>query len=224
MITARIESTDFKKVFNNTIQYTEGFIQGINLNRLEFNRVLGGYTAEALGMYIDSKARSNPEMLHHVYEWKKTGNRSSRLFKINVNATNTSIILNGKFILSSQPASESGQVFYNKAEVMENGISITISPKNSPVLVFQDGAETVFTTNSIYVAHPGGDQVAGSFGEVIEEFFNYYFVFSILQPLMKKLRNPKEFSAMFSQGTKSGKSVGVIAGRKYFSYNMEAIA
>jgi hypothetical protein len=28
---------------------------------------------------------------------------------------------------------------------------------------------------------------------------------------------------MFSQGTKSGKSVGVIAGRKYFSYDGEAI-
>jgi hypothetical protein len=114
-------------------------------------------------------------------------------------------------------------VFSNKAEIMENGISVTISPKNSPVLVFQDGGETVFTTKSIYVAHPGGDQVAGSFGRVIEEFFDYYFVFSILQPLMKKLRNPKEFSAMFSQGTKSGKSVGVIAGRKYFSYDGEAI-
>jgi hypothetical protein len=66
-------------------------------------------------------------------------------------------------------------------------------------------------------------QVAGSFGGAIEEFFNSYFVFSILEPLMKKLRNPKEFSAMFSQGAKSGKSVGVIAGRKYFSYNREAI-
>jgi hypothetical protein len=223
MITVKLESNDFKKVFKNTVQYTEGFIQGINLNRLEFNRVLGGYTAEALGMYIDSKARSNPEMLHHVYEWKKTGDRSSRLFKINVNATNTSILLNGKFVLSNQPASESGQVFSNKAEIMENAISVTISPKNSPVLVFQDGDETVFTTKSIYVAHPGGDQVAGSFGGAIEEFFNSYFVFSILEPLMKKLRNPKEFSAMFSQGAKSGKSVGVIAGRKYFSYNREAI-
>jgi len=218
MITAKIESTDFKKVFKNTAQYTEGFIQGIDLSRLEFNRVLGGYTAEALQMYIDAKARSNPEMLHHVYEWGRAGDKSARLFRINVNATKMSISFNGKFLVSNKPASDSGQVFFNKAEVMESGIAVTVSPKNSPVLVFEDGGETVFTTNSVYIAHPGGDQVAGSFGKVIEEFFNSYFVFSILQPLMKKLRNPKEFSTMFSQGVKSGRSAGVIAGRKYFSY------
>jgi len=217
MISAKIESIDFKKVFKNTVQYTEGFIQGISLNRLEFNRVLGGYTAESLGMYIDSKARMNSSTLHHVYEWGKVGDSSARLFKINVNATNTSIVLNGKFIPSTQPGSDSGQVFFDKANVMENGISVTISPKKSSVLVFQDESDTVFTTNSIYVAHPGGDQVAGSFGRTVEEFFDFYFVFSILEPLMKKLRNPKEFSKMFLQGTKSGRSVGVRAGRKYFS-------
>ena len=218
MITAKIMSRDLVKTLNNTVSYTEGFFQGIEMNRLEFNRILGGYTVEALGEYIDSKARMNPQTLHHVYEWNSTGSRASRLFDINVNATNYSIKFDGKFLSSVRPASESGQVFSNKAEIMENAIGVTVTPKNSSVLVFEDEGETVFTTNSVYIAHPGGDYVAGSFGKIVEEFFDSYFIVSILGPLMKKLSNPKEFSLLYPQGVKSGRSVGVRAGRKYFSH------
>jgi len=35
------------------------------------------------GNYIDALARSKPKSLHHVYEWKKTGNKTARLFKLN---------------------------------------------------------------------------------------------------------------------------------------------
>ena len=219
MITAKIMSKDLSRVLNNTVSYADGFVQGIKMNRLEFNRVLGGYTAESLGEYIDSKARMNPQTLHHVYEWNNAGNRASRLFDINVNATNYSITFSGKFLTSREAASESGQVFSNKAEIMENGISVTVSPKNSKVLVFEDEGETVFTTNSVYIAHPGGDYVAGSFAKVVEEFFDSYFIVSILGPLMKKLSNPKEFSLLYPQGARTGRSAGVRAGRRYFSYH-----
>jgi len=219
MITAKIMSKDLSRVLNNTVSYADGFVQGIKMNRLEFNRVLGGYTAESLGEYIDSKARMNPQTLHHVYEWNNAGNRASRLFDINVNATNYSITFSGKFLTSREAASESGQVFSNKAEIMENGISVTVSPKSSKVLVFEDEGETVFTTNSVYIAHPGGDYVAGSFAKVVEEFFDSYFIVSILGPLMKKLSNPKEFSLLYPQGARTGRSAGVRAGRRYFSYH-----
>jgi len=219
MISAKIMSKDLSRVLNNTVSYADGFVQGIKMNRLEFNRVLGGYTAESLGEYIDSKARMNPQTLHHVYEWNNAGNRASRLFDINVNATNYSITFSGKFLTSREAASESGQVFSNKAEIMENGISVTVSPKNSKVLVFEDEGETVFTTNSVYIAHPGGDYVAGSFAKVVEEFFDSYFIVSILGPLMKKLSNPKEFSLLYPQGARTGRSAGVRAGRRYFSYH-----
>ena len=33
--------------------------------------------------HIDSQARVKPKSFHHVYEWKKTGDSSSRLFKLN---------------------------------------------------------------------------------------------------------------------------------------------
>lgn len=217
MIITKIKNDELSRILKNTISYSNGFLQGIDLNRTEFNRVLGGYAAEALGGYIDSKARMNPSMLHHVYEWNETGNKNSRLFNINVDATKYSITFSGKFLSSRKPSSDSGQVFVDKARIMENGISVTVTPKNSPVLAFEDDGETVFTANSVYIAHPGGEQVSGSFGKVVEEFFDSYFSYSILRPLMTKLKNPKEFSALYPQGAKTGKSVGVIAGRRYFT-------
>jgi len=35
------------------------------------------------GNYIDALARSKPKSLHHVYEWKRAGNKTARLFKLN---------------------------------------------------------------------------------------------------------------------------------------------
>ena len=34
------------------------------------------------GEYIDAQARMKPKSLHHVYEWKQTGQDSARLFKL----------------------------------------------------------------------------------------------------------------------------------------------
>jgi len=217
MIKTRINNAELSKILKNTISYSNGFLQGVDLNRTEFNRVLGGYTAEALGGYIDSKARMNPSSLHHVYEWNETGEKGSRLFNINVDATKYSITFSGNFLSSKKPSSESGQIFAEKARIMENKISVTVSPNNSSVLAFEDDGETVFTASSVYISHPGGDEVAGSFGRVIEEFFNSYFNYSILKPLIAKLKNPREFSQLYPQGVKVGKSIGVRAGRKYFT-------
>jgi hypothetical protein len=224
MIKTKINSSELIKILNNTASYSEGFIQGIELNRIELNKILGGYTAEALGEYIDSKARMNPNELHHIYEWKRVGNKSARLFNINVNATKYSITFNGRFYQSKSSSSESGQIFANKAEIMENGISVIVSPKNSNVLAFEDNGETVFTTNSVRISHPGGTEVEGSFGRTMEEFFDKYFIYSILEPLIKRLSNPKEFSKFYPQGAKSGYSAGVMAGRRYFNMMGDSLA
>ncbi len=215
MIKAKFDAIDLNKTLNNVVQYSSGFIHGIEMEQIHFNRVLGGYTAESLGYYIDSKARSNPSSLHHVYEWNMVGDMGSRLFNFNVNATKNNISFLGKFKQSKSLSGTSKEPFYNKAEIMENRIAITIQPRNSDVLVFEDKGETVFTRNSIYIANPGGDAVAGSFGSVVEEFFAAYFTNSVLGPIIKDLESLREFSSNFYQGSKTGRSVGVAAGRKY---------
>lgn len=215
MIKTKFNTVKLVKTLNNVSQYSSGFLHGIEMEQIHFNRILGGYTAESLGYYIDSKARSNPNSLHHVYEWNRVGDMGARLFDFNVNATKYNISFLGKFRQSKSLSGTSKEPFYNKAEIMENRIAITIEPKNSDVLVFEDEGETVFTRKSIYIANPGGDAVAGSFGSVVEEFFTAYFTNSVLSPIMKDLEDLKEFSNNFYQGSKSGRSVGVAAGRKY---------
>lgn len=215
MIKTKFDVVELNKTLKNVSQYSFGFLQGIEMEQINFNRFLGGYTAESLGYYIDSKARSNPNSFHHIYEWNRVGDMGSRLFDFNVNATKHNISFIGKFRKSSSVSETSKEPFPNKAEVMENRIAITVTPKSSDVLVFEDEGETVFTRNSIYIANPGGDAVAGSFGAVVEEFFSAYFTNSVLMPIMKDLQSLREFSNNFYQGSKFGKSVGVVAGRKY---------
>ena len=217
MIKFKMNNKELNKKLNNVVQYSSGFFEGVEMERIQFNRILGGYTAEALGYYIDSKARSNPGAFHHIYEWNQVGNKDSRLFSFNVNATKNNISFLGKFLSSKSVSENSSQPFTDKANIMENKIAITIEPKNSDVLVFENDGELVFTASSVYIANPGGDEVAGSFGAVVDEFFSAYFTNSVLAPVVKDLESIKEFTDKFSQGAKSGRSVGVSAGRKYMT-------
>ena len=94
MIKFKMNNKELNKKLNNVVQYSSGFFEGVEMERIQFNRILGGYTAEALGYYIDSKARSNPGAFHHIYEWNQVGNKDSRLFSFNVNATKNNIAIN----------------------------------------------------------------------------------------------------------------------------------
>jgi hypothetical protein len=217
VLTVKFNSIEFAKKMNNVINYSEGFLEGIQLERLNFNRFLGGYTVEALGKYIDSRARINHSALHHVYEPGETGDEGGRLFSFNVTANKSNIHVGGKFLLSKKIPLNGGDPFINRAEIMENDISVTITPRNSSVLAFEDDGQTFFTRNSIVIEHPGGDGVAGSFGMVVDDFFENYFKGAMLEPLMNDLRSADEFIKNFSAGANSGKSIGVKAGRSYFN-------
>lgn len=215
MIRTKMDSKYINEILGNAVQYSYGFLEGVEMGQIEFNQKLALFTAEALGKYIDSQARMNPEALHHVYEWGQVGSEGGRLFRINSRASKRVIHFEGKFLKSSSISPTATEPFVNKAEVMESGIGITIEPVNSPVLVFEDDGDTVFTMNSIYVEHPGGDEVAGSFGRTVEDFFGNYFTNSLLAPFMATLAKANEFSDSFPAGTRGGKPVGVTAGIKY---------
>lgn len=215
MLHVRVDSREINKILGNTVKYSYGFVEGVKEKQIVFNQQLADYTVEVLNKYIDSQARANPDALHHVYEWGMVGSESGRLFTITPRVSLQVIHFEGKFLKSSS-VTDSGYTFYNKAEIMENGISVVVEPTNSPVLVFEEDGETVFTTNSVYIAHPGGDAVAGSFGRVIEEFFGSYFTSAFMQPLLRDLATADEYAKMFPRGaTSGGRSAGIVAGSKY---------
>jgi hypothetical protein len=220
MLNVKFESEDFNKKMKNLVLYSNGFLRGAESNRQAFNSDLGEYSVEVLKKFIDSKARMSPESLHHVYEWGQAGNPAGRLFEINSNATRTSINFYGKFLSSNSISDNSSEPFVQKAQIMENAILIEISPKSSNVLAFEADGESVFTADSIYISNPGGDEVAGSFGRVIEEFFDSYYTNTVLMQsgIMKKLSVPAEYSQGFSSGILGGGfNVGKQSGKKYLT-------
>lgn len=218
MIQVKFDKKVFDKTMNNTLEYSYGFIDGIQKNRLVFNKKLSDVAAEALKKYIDTKARMSPDSLHHVYEWNMVGDPSGRLFEIDCQPTPTTISLVGKFLPSSSVSDTSDEPFVDKARVMENAIAIEIEPIMNNVLAFESEGESVFTVNSIYIANPGGDEVAGSFGRVVEDFFDFYFSTTLLQQsgLLKDLETADEYTKRFASGAKGGgRSVGSLAGKEY---------
>jgi hypothetical protein len=212
---AKFDSKEINRVLGNTVSYSYGFLEGIDMDQIWFNQKLGEFTVEAFGKYMDSRARVNPQAFHHIYEWNQVGKESGRLFELKAKASKRMINFNGKFLPSKTTSNTSTEPFKNKANVMENAIAITIAPKNSDVLVFEYEGETVFTTKSIYIENPGGDDVAGSFGKATEDFFSNYFTNALLRPFIKELEIPKEFTQSFNSGARVGKSAGVKAGKRY---------
>ena len=131
------------------------------------------------GNYIDALARSKPKSLHHVYEWKKTGNKTARLFKLNKTAQiGLSFGVNYQFLPSkSMVPSSNGRrrhVFANKASIIEQGKPLVIRPKNAERLVFQIDEETIFMPKgaSVTVKRPGGTGATNQFTLAHSRFFS----------------------------------------------------
>jgi len=131
------------------------------------------------GQYIDAQARSKPRSLHHVYEWKKSGVSSERLFKLNmIDTTGISFKVNFEFTpsKSSVPSSKNKRrhVFISKASVMEAGMPLTIAPRAAERLVFQTDTGTVFMPKgaSVTVKRPGGPGVKNQFTLYYSRWFS----------------------------------------------------
>lgn len=217
LLLVNFNTKDLVKTIKNSVSYSKGFLDGVNMQSINFNQQLAEFTVDVLNKYIDARARSNPAALHHVYEWDRVGNSSARLFEMDSSVSKNKISFTGKFLPSKSISPNSSEPFTDKANVMENGIAITIEPRNSDVLAFEADGELVFTRNSIYIEHPGGDEVAGSFGEVVDDFFTSYFTNAFLEPFFRELSTPTEYSKSFAAGSRSGASVGVKAGKKYLT-------
>lgn len=152
-----INNKQFKEVFKNTI----------------FNQIMKDF-----GNYIDAKARTNPKSLHHVYEWKKVGNASSRLFSLTmIDGSGLSFKIGYEFKDSrSFVPTQKGRrkhVFKNKASIMEAGQPLVISPRNAKRLVFESDGETVFLPigRSVTIKSPGGKKSTNQFDLAYSQFF-----------------------------------------------------
>jgi hypothetical protein len=144
-----------------------------------FTKIIFDQIDTDFGNYIDALARSKPKSLHHVYEWKKTGNKNARLFKLNkISEDGLSFRVNYDFLPSRSlvPASNSRRrhMFVDKASVMEKGNPLVIRPKSADRLVFEIDGETVFMPKgaAVTVRRPGGSAATSQFSLAHSRFFS----------------------------------------------------
>jgi hypothetical protein len=213
----RLDTKQLEKQLINIANYSFGFLDGINRGKKIFLSNLGKDVIIVLGQYIDVEAKANSRSLHHVYEWYKTGSPGARLFNLNYTVSNLGLSINSSFRQSSTVTEKMTVPFYNKAKIMEEGIPVTIKPKNNGVLRFTDGGEEVFVKKPITIRDPGGDEVEGSFERVFDEFMRNYFsqVFLRSSGLLKYLNTPTAYKKNFLAGSKMGRSKGIDTGYKW---------
>jgi hypothetical protein len=204
---------------NNIVKYSIGFLDGVENGKTIFLKNLGLGTIQALAAYVDVSAKGNPRALHHVYEWYQTGSPSARLFDLDYTVSNLGLSINSTFKQSRTLREDSNEPFYNKASIMERGVPVTITPKKSSVLVFEEGGETIFTKNPITVRSPGGDEVRGSFEKTVDEFILRYFKQSFLRAsgIYDYIKKPTLYKKNIKAGSKVGRSKGLDTGFKWIA-------
>ena len=218
MITT-FNSKQFKKDMNNIVNYSVGFLEGIQRGKTVFLKTLGMETVEIMKEFIDSNARVNPQMLHHVYEWTMTGSPEARLYDISYTTSNLGLSFRSSFSQSKSIKDGSRTPFYDKARIMEEGIPVTIRPRVAQVLAFDDNGETVFTRGPIEILNPGGTEVEGGFEKVFDMFFNKYFSQAFLRTsgVARYLENPQVYKKDMPAGKRIGKSKGLSTGYRWIA-------
>ncbi|MEK9805618.1 MAG: hypothetical protein VW551_04900 [Euryarchaeota archaeon] len=210
-----IDMTQFNKTMNEAIEYSRGFLAGAESNVIIFNQQLAEVIKEAFYKYLDSTARLDPDRLHHMYEWGQVGVDKARLFKIEAFSGKQSIRFVTEFMQSTSVSPTANEPFVNKAEVMESGTTVTVSPSSGGVLAFTgDDGDMVFTTEDVTITNPGGN-VAGQFGAVARDFFINYLDQALLKELIKDMETPNEFTQGWGKGMNYSK--GMKQGQRYMT-------
>lgn len=182
----------------------------------KFTKVVFDQINKDFGEYIDAKARISPKSLHHVYEWKKTGSATARLFKLNLlPGEGLSFRISSEFKLSTSMVptgkGKHRHVFANKAMVMEQGNPVVITPRSAERIVFDINGYTVYMPKgaSVTVRRPGGAAAKQSF----ELNKRHFFASDLVNQSIKR----SGFQNIFSSSM--ARALGVPASVKKVSYS-----
>jgi hypothetical protein len=219
MINIKYKTNDFMKDMNNLLEYANGFMEGAQAGKKELLETIGKRTVEILDDFIDANARTNQQVLHHVYEWNETGSPGARLFDLEYSVSGGGLTFKSTFRQSTSVQSGSTTPFYDKARIMEQGIPVTIRPVRAQALVFEDDGQEVFTKSPVSVSNPGGQAVAGGFEQTVDTFFRSYWQQSFLKAsgIADILRNPIQFKQNLPRAKAGGKAFGYDVGYRWIA-------
>ena len=216
MLKVIMDSRQFQKEINNIVNYSTGFLEGVQKGKTELYMSLAPKISEMASQFIDANAKMSPELLHHIYEWEKVGSPSARLFDIDYTISSAGITFTSSLKQSSSIKQGSNVPFYNKATIMEQGVGVTIKPKRASVLRFEIDGQEVYTSQEVRVDNPGG-QTQGQFDKVISNFFGVYFRQSFLNSsgLLQYFNSPKVYKKNISAAKRGGRALGIKTGYQW---------
>ena len=145
-VVMHVDASDFIRKCRNVAAYNDGFCAGAKDGLPPLLQRIGATVVEAIGMFIDRMAAGNPSALHHIYEWGSVG--GARLFNFDYAVGGNTVTFSGQTTQSGSIAPTADRPFYNKADVMETGQSVTIEPYGE-ALYFND----IFVRRPVFVAN-----------------------------------------------------------------------
>jgi hypothetical protein len=201
----KIDSKEAIRLLNNVVNYSQGFIEESKAKESYVASKLASTSITGFYQYLDVLARTNPGMLHHVYEWGQVGNPEARLVQLKKIIAGKKVEVASQFLTSTSIPENGSEPFWDKAEIMEEGIQVEINEVSAQALFFQIDGEEFFRTGPIVIQNPGGEQVRGSFVRAFEEFYNNYFDQVYLRSIRfyDHFNKSKEFESGFNSGVKS---------------------
>jgi len=205
-IGVKFNATNLNKTVTNLIRYSNGFLTETKQSKGKIAKHMASNSVEVFYQYLDSVARLHPDMLHHIYEWGNVGSPYQRLVELNISLGKENAMIYADFLESTSIPENGTEPFYNKAEVMESGKSVTVNEKDAQALFFEiDGVE-YFRKGPITIQNPGGEAVRGSFVKTFNEFYGSYFSQVYLRSIKfyEHFRNPKPYVRNLRSAVKSG--------------------
>jgi hypothetical protein len=215
----QFKTAQFEKEMRNIVEYSSGFLTGVQKGKTKFLDSVGQLTINALKEFIDSMARVNPEAMHHVYEWNQTGSPSARLFDISYTVSGLGLSLKSTFRQSTSVKAGSTVPFYNKASIMENGIPVRIVPTKKVLAFTDENGEEFFTRNPVTVNNPGGEAVRGSYETAFDTFINQYFSQAFLRSsgILDYIKDVSLYKKNLRAGKSMGRTKGVDTGYRWIT-------
>jgi hypothetical protein len=216
MLSVRIDSRQFQREINNIMNYSAGFLEGIEKGKIELYASLAPKISELAAQFIDVNAKMSPELLHHIYEWEKVGSPQARLFDLDYKISNIGITFTSSLKQSTSIKNGSNVPFYDKARIMEDGVSITIEPKKANVLRFEVDGTEVYTPSAVRVDNPGGN-TKGQFENIVDKFFGVYFRQSFLSSsgLLQYFKTPQIYKKNLVSAKRGGRALGLKTGYRW---------
>ena len=204
---------------DNIMNYSVGFLEGVQRGKNLLLHTIGVETIEVLKEFIDASARVDPEILHHVYEWNMVGSPSARLYDLSYTVSGLGLSIRSSFKQSTSIKAGSRVPFYDKANIIENGIPVVIRPTRAKALRFEQNGEEVFTKSPVTVENPGGTAAEKGFEKVIDVFFNRYFTQAFLKTsgIGRYLSNPDVYKKNLAAGRRGGRSKGIDTGYRWIA-------